>query len=110
MKFEKHQIILSSVDDASFNTVFEELTSSLALVLKRRKEFVISLAEMAKKVSENYTVAVDDKHCYYGQKAAERILNDIDKINEQKPGTAKSIILPCQLKVARIPSCVVYFA
>ena len=90
---------MSSVDDASCNKVYEELTSSLALVLKRRKEAMISLAELAENASENYSVSVDDIQCYYGQKAAERILKDIDEINEKKAGKAKSVILPCQSNV-----------
>ena len=99
LKFEKHQIILSSVEDASFNKLYEELSSSLTLILKRKKETVVSLAEFAKKASDNFNISTDDKQCYYGQKAAERILRDIDEINEEKAGRAKSIILPCQSNI-----------
>ena len=99
MKFEKHQIILGSVDYASVNIVYERLASSLTLVLKERSQAVISLTELTEKASENYSVSVDDIQCYYGQKAAERILKDIDEINEKKTGKAKSVILPCQSNV-----------
>ena len=60
---------------------------------------MISLTELAESVSENPSISGDDMQCYFGQKAAERILKDIDDINEEKAGKAKSVILPCQSNV-----------
>ena len=91
----KDQIIAKPADDANFDEVYEELKSSLENLLNKKNK-TLSLTNFAQEASAHYNIETDDKQCYYGQKAAERILKDIDEINKDKEGSAKSILLPCQ--------------
>ena len=55
-----------------------------------------SISELVSKTKITTNFDDDDEHCADGLSAAMDILADIDEYNSLKPGSAKSIILPCQ--------------
>ena len=92
---DKYQIIRKQENDAYFNIVYEKLSLAIEHTISTGT-WISSLSAFVRKLKEHNNVEVDDKHCYTGQMAANSILNDIDHLNAQNEGTAKSAILPCQ--------------
>ena len=88
---EKYQVIRKSAEDVHFNAVKERLKASIDSMVKVNA-MEISLSE----VVTQSNMELDDKRCYQGHMAAQSILRDIDRLNSQKPGSAKAEILPCQ--------------
>ena len=92
---EKHQLIRRVAQDTNFDIVYEQLKRSILrmVVIDTHSGCLSSFVNHAKDMEG---MEVDDRKCYHGQMAAETILNDIDALNAQKPGSAKNKILPCQ--------------
>ena len=92
---ESHQIICRAADDAYFSSVHRKLKKSIDIFTKVGTKGQ-SLSAFTMNVKTGNIMEVDDSRCYHGQMAAESILKDIDTINSQKSGSAKSRILPVQ--------------
>ena len=91
---ESYQIICRSQKDSNFDTVYEGIVFGInQLMAKANKTNSVSLSQFVSKVASNPKILVDTKRCSYGRRAAERILNDIDKNGLEN---AKQEILPCQ--------------
>ena len=58
-----------------------------------------SLSTFVRTAKTETGLKADDNHCYFAQRAAESILNDIDVFSRENPGSAKVRILPCQSDV-----------
>ena len=87
-----HLLKFESVD-ANFDKLLETLKKSIeALSLGSRT----SISELVSNTKITTSFSVDDENCAEGLAAAMDILTDIDEYNRLKPGSAKSIVLPCQ--------------
>ena len=92
---QKHQVIRKVVQDANFNSVFEQLKKSIEHMITIDSHFGC-LSTFIMDAREMDDMEVDDTRCYHGSMAAESILRDIDEYNGQKAGSAKDKILPRQ--------------
>ena len=95
LNMEKHQIIHRPVDDANFYFVCEKVKKSIKHKVNNNDNKP-TVSTFVKRLKENVNFDIDDTRCHKAQIAAEKILRNIDELNQKKPGSAKAKILPCQ--------------
>ena len=94
LRMENYQIISHSTEDSNFIKVYNQMKNGIDR-LNEKHNVTVSLSQFAQQVCTDAFIEIDQK-CSYGQKAAERIVHDIDEINKRRAGSAKAEILPCQ--------------
>ena len=94
-RLQKNQIICNSTLGTNFNIVHEQLKRSISNVVAMSYSSC-SLSTIAREAKGSGQFDTDDEKCRIGSAAAEEILKEIDKCNQQKPRSAKKEILRLQ--------------
>ena len=95
LSMEKHQIIQRSAHDTNFFEVCEMVKKSIKHIVNSNSQ-KIALSNFVGRLKENFDIQVDDTRCHRAQIAAQKILRNIDDMNQKKAGIDKAEILPCQ--------------
>ena len=95
LNIEKHQIIQESAHDANFSKVCKKVADSIKQMINASSH-KITLSNFVSRLKVNNNLEIGDTQCHTAQIAAQKILRNIDDMNQRKPGNAKGEILPCQ--------------
>ena len=97
LKLKEHQVICKIEEDSNFSTVLDELSKSMAEIMKKGQ--LTSLARIASHVRQDGCLETDDHLATAARTSAEKILTDIDEIHSRQPWAAKHKIMPLQCDV-----------